>query len=166
MPWTERLDGHRTRRSGARGGAWVFGQLFFIAIAAALGFLGPPWPKASDSTVAMVGVVLGVLGIAMLVAGGAFLGSALTPYPKPLTGASLRRDGVYRLVRHPMYGGGILLVTGWSLASSPLGLLGTGALAAFLELKSRREETWLVERYPAYAAYRRQTRWKFVPGIR
>lgn len=144
----------------------MFGQLVFIAIAFALGFLGPPWPKASDTILTIGAAALGALGLAMLVAGGAFLGASLTPFPRPRQGATLRRSGVYRWVRHPMYGGGILVVTGWSLATSPLGLVGTAVLGAFLELKSRREEAWLLERYPAYASYRRETRWKFVPGIR
>jgi protein-S-isoprenylcysteine O-methyltransferase Ste14 len=39
-------------------------------------------------------------------------------------------------------------------------------LVAFFELKSRREEAWLVERYPGYPTYRDRVRWKFVPGIR
>jgi protein-S-isoprenylcysteine O-methyltransferase Ste14 len=44
--------------------------------------------------------------------------------------------------------------------------VGALGLGAYLELKSRREERWLAERYPGYEAYRRRTRWKFVPGLR
>ena len=65
-----------------------------------------------------------------------------------------------------MYGGTIVLFTGFSLVSSPLALVATAALAVFLDLKSRREEEWLVERHPGYDDYRRTTRWKFVPGLR
>jgi protein-S-isoprenylcysteine O-methyltransferase Ste14 len=37
-------------------------------------------------------------------------------------------------------------------------------LAGWLDLKSRREEAWLVERYPAYAEYRARTA-RFVAGL-
>jgi protein-S-isoprenylcysteine O-methyltransferase Ste14 len=73
---------------------------------------------------------------------------------------------MYRIVRHPMYGGGLVLAFGWALASSPMAVAPVAALAVLFELKSRREEAWLVERYPDYPAYRRRTRWKFVPGLR
>jgi hypothetical protein len=33
-----------------------------------------------------------------------------------------------------------------------------------LDLKSRREEVWLTQKYPGYAALARRTK-KFVPGI-
>ena len=37
-------------------------------------------------------------------------------------------------------------------------------LAVVLDLKSRREEIWLRERFPEYKAYAARTR-KFIPGI-
>lgn len=48
---------------------------------------------------------------------------------------------------------------GWGLvAASSLTLAGAILLAVFFDLKSRREEIWLVERYSDYAAYRSRTR--------
>ena len=73
--------------------------------------------------------------------------------------------GAYRLVRHPIYGGTLLVALGWSLLSSPLALFPTSLLALLLELKSRHEESMLVARFPEYEAYRRRVRWRFVPGI-
>jgi len=78
----------------------------------------------------------------------------------------MHEGGVYGFVRHPMYGGVILAVAGWSMVRTPLGLAAAALLTAFLDLKSRREEVWLVERYPRYDVYRRRVRWRFVPGIR
>jgi protein-S-isoprenylcysteine O-methyltransferase Ste14 len=43
----------------------------------------------------------------MVVVGSRHLGPSLTPFPAPLPGASLRQDGLYRVVRHPIYGGGL-----------------------------------------------------------
>ena len=72
----------------------------------------------------------------------------------------------YRLVRHPIYGGLLLLAIGWSVVLSPIALVVTALLAVVLELKARYEESMLAERYPEYKAYRRRVRWRFVPGVR
>jgi protein-S-isoprenylcysteine O-methyltransferase Ste14 len=48
----------------------------------------------------------------------------------------------------------------------PLALVPTAVAAVFLELKSRREEAWLAERYTEYDEYRRRVRWRFIPGVR
>ena len=48
---------------------------------------------------------------------------------------------------------------------SVVGLLLTAVLVLFVELKSRREEQWLAERYPGYADYRRRTPRRFVPFV-
>ncbi len=73
----------------------------------------------------------------LFLAGVVSLGSSLTPFPKPSERSTLRGRGAYRLVRHPIYGGLLLVALGWSLISSPLALVTTAFLAALLELKSR-----------------------------
>ena len=69
-------------------------------------------------------------------------------------------------MRHPVYGGVLLLALGWSLAEAPLALVPTALLALVFDLKSRREEVWLRERYPEYAAYAERTRSRFIPRLR
>lgn len=98
--------------------------------------------------------------------GVASLGASLTPYPQPHERATFRADGVYAHVRHPIYGGVLLLALGWSLALSPLALVATGLLWLLLELKARHEESMLFERYPEYEAYALRVRRRFVPGLR
>lgn len=93
------------------------------------------------------------------------LGTALTPLPRPLEEARLVEHGLYRSLRHPIYVGLLLAALGWSLLfESPISLAASGALAVVLDLKARREEAWLLERYPGYADYRRRTR-RFVPRL-
>jgi protein-S-isoprenylcysteine O-methyltransferase Ste14 len=104
------------------------------------------------------GAVLGVLGVRRL-------GSSFTPVPLPRKHAGLRRDGIYKRVRHPIYGGLIVFMLGWSLCHSPVALAPTALLAAVFELKSRREELWLTERYPEYADYRAATPRRFIPWV-
>ncbi|MGZ8598930.1 MAG: methyltransferase family protein [Actinomycetota bacterium] len=152
--------------SGSRGGAWVAGQVAFGLVVVGLGLVGPRWPEDVDATLVVVGVLLVAAGAALLVAGGAFLGSSLTPFPRPKRDASMREIGVYRFVRHPMYGGTLVMALGWSFASRPLALVGAFLLGAFLDRKAAQEERWLLEHYPAYEAYRRRTRWRLVPFVR
>jgi protein-S-isoprenylcysteine O-methyltransferase Ste14 len=83
----------------------------------------------------------------------------------PVWPARSVQTGAYGLVRHPIYGGLILGSAGWGLArASPGTLVLTGVLAGFFELKSRREEAWLGERFAEYAAYRARTP-RLIPGL-
>jgi protein-S-isoprenylcysteine O-methyltransferase Ste14 len=83
--------------------------------------------------------------------------------PRPRTGAELVETGVYRFVRHPIYGGLILAAFGWAIAQASVVAVALGVLlAAFLFVKSSREEAWLTQRFPAYEAYRARTR-RFLP---
>ena len=73
--------------------------------------------------------------------------------------------GAYRLARHPIYGGIILGSVGWGLlTASPLALGLAAVLFGFFDLKSRREEAWLAERFGGYAAYRTRTK-RFIPWL-
>jgi protein-S-isoprenylcysteine O-methyltransferase Ste14 len=101
----------------------------------------------------------------MLLAGLVRLGRGLTPLPYPRDGGELVQNGPFAFVRHPMYCGGIALALGWALCVRSWLTLGYVAiLFVFLDLKSRREERWLTERFPEYAGYRRRVR-KLVPFV-
>jgi protein-S-isoprenylcysteine O-methyltransferase Ste14 len=59
----------------------------------------------------------------------------------------------------------VIAALGWSLALvSFLALPFVLALAVFLDLKSRREEVWLRERFPGYDAYAAGTR-RLIPWV-
>ena len=73
--------------------------------------------------------------------------------------------GVYGLARHPIYGGLIAGALGWALlTNSLLCLVLALGLWMLFEVKSRREESQLLARFPAYAAYRQRVR-KFLPWL-
>jgi protein-S-isoprenylcysteine O-methyltransferase Ste14 len=93
------------------------------------------------------------------------LGRWITPMPRPPAQADLQQRGVYALVRHPIYGGVMLLALAWSLFTSPWALLPTIALAGLLLMKSRLEEHWLGERFPDYPEYARRVRHRFLPFV-
>jgi protein-S-isoprenylcysteine O-methyltransferase Ste14 len=151
---------------GHRGEGWVAAQVVLFSLVVVVEARGPAWPQSVAVVLFMAGVALITLGIVLFLAGTFALGRSLTPFPKPKEKASLNEGGVYGLVRHPIYGGVILAIAGWSLAKSPAGLVMTVAAVLFLELKSRREEAWLVAQYAGYAEYRQRVRWKFFPGLR
>ena len=125
----------------------------------------PPWRFPDTPIVSVAAGFSLITGLTLLVWGILSLGSSLTPLPHPKEGAPLRETGPYRLVRHPMYGGVILLAFGWALWVHGWLTLGYVALAiVLLEVKVRREERWLAETYPGYDAYRTRVR-KFIPFV-
>jgi protein-S-isoprenylcysteine O-methyltransferase Ste14 len=166
MVTVEGVNGDRIPTLGRRGEGWVIAQSVAIVAIVVSGIAGPPWPDSVDVLLTVTGAAIGVAGAVLLGAGIAALGSSLSPYPRPAEGATLREGGVYRRVRHPIYGGILLLALGWSLISSPVALLASSALGLVFEFKARVEELMLAERFPEYPAYRARVRWRFVPGIR
>jgi protein-S-isoprenylcysteine O-methyltransferase Ste14 len=151
---------------GPRGEGWAVVQLVLAFVIVVAGIAGPGWPETATAWRVGLGVAIGVAGWVLFLTGAVGLGRSLTPFPKPMERATLRVNGVYGLVRHPIYGGSLLVALGWSLLSSPVALIVTAVLASVFELKARLEESMLVSRYPAYQAYRTRVRWRFVPGIR
>jgi protein-S-isoprenylcysteine O-methyltransferase Ste14 len=149
----------------ARGGWWVLAQVPVM-----LGALVAPlvWGAGSfdgANAIQLAGAALTALGILLAIAGLASLGSALTPFPRPLAKASLRQSGVYAWVRHPIYGGVILASLGWSMAWLSLaGILFSVVVVLFFDRKSAFEERLLGARFPEYRGYARRVR-KLLPWI-
>ncbi len=142
------------------------GQVTLLLLLLASAAWGSEWPGRLRLPASIIAATLIGLGLLLLIGGGRQLGSSLSPFPTPGARARLITSGPYRLVRHPMYGGGILFGFGWSIlfASLPTLVL-AAALAVFVDLKAGREESWLLERYPEYDEYRRQVRWKLIPCV-
>ena len=148
-----------------RGETWVAAQGLLIVLAVAAPRWERPWPPALRRAGWAAGVPIALIGTALLVAGSQRLGRNLTPMPMPKEGSELVEGGVYGIVRHPIYGGILLLLFGGGLATGRLARLGVALGAVgFFDAKARREEMWLVERYPSYPAYRRRVR-KLIPGL-
>ena len=153
------------RGLGPRGEGWVVLQgVLLVGVAVAAAF-GPGWPASVRVPLAIFGVASGAVGALLVVAGSRRLGSALTPLPRPREAQELREDGIYRLVRHPIYGGVLLLAIGLSAWRSPWALVPTVLLALLFDRKRRREEVWLIEAYPGYEAYRRRVTHVFWPHV-
>jgi methanethiol S-methyltransferase len=151
---------------------WVASVLFLIVCLAwqpvdGLLYSLPGVWRLVGYTTQLVGIVLvlaGAAAIDMLELAGvrqvldARSDGALRP-------SGLKTNGVYRLVRHPVYFGWTLCVFG-----APT-MTGTRALFAavstlYLAIAIRFEERSLVDMFgDAYRRYQRATRWKMLPGI-
>jgi protein-S-isoprenylcysteine O-methyltransferase Ste14 len=140
-------------------------QFALLAAILGVGVLAPGWPDGARWWLKGAAVVLVAGGALVIVQAARALGSGLTPFPKPAEGAELVEHGPYAVVRHPVYTGGILFALGISLALSPWALLAAAALALVWALKAAVEERFLLDRFPAYAGYREQTRYRLIPYV-
>jgi protein-S-isoprenylcysteine O-methyltransferase Ste14 len=70
------------------------------------------------------------------------LGSdSLSPFPSPPKGATLKMDGIYQQMRHPMYTGLIMIMAGLAIATDSADRLLLTALLWFLiDIKANKEE--------------------------
>lgn len=120
-----------------------------------------PWPWS----VILAGAVLFLAGFVLAACGAVSLGRNLSPLPHPKEQGRLVVSGVYRIVRHPIYGGIIFMAFGWGVWLESWLVMGYALmLLIFFDLKSRREECWLAEKFPEYAAYRRRVR-RLIPFV-
>ncbi len=150
---------------GPRGEWYVVVQMVLVVLVA----VGPrSWrgaPGFPASAVPVAGWTLLSLGGIFVLAGSVTLGSRLTALPYPAGGAVLRQTGAFCVVRHPMYCGAILAALGWSAVRQGWLTLGFAALLFLLfDRKARREEAWLLARFPEYADYQRRVR-KLIPFL-
>lgn len=151
---------------GRRGEGWVAGQVLLMAAAFLSAFLGRSWAGGYAVAAYTAGAALLAIGVLLLAWAGLRLGASLTPFPAPRASSKLRTNGPYAFVRHPMYGGGILIALGWSIVFATVAGVGlTIVLAVFLDLKARREEAWLRERLDGYETYCARTPRKLVPFV-
>jgi protein-S-isoprenylcysteine O-methyltransferase Ste14 len=153
---------------GERGEWFVLGQFALMLLV----LLGPRTLAGYGQWTLPFGRARQFAGAALVGAGGALasfaarrLGRALTPMPYPKDDAPLVQGGPFALVRHPIYSGILagafglaLMVTGW------LTIVYAAALFVLFDVKSRREERWLVQKFPEYRDYQRRVR-KLVPFV-
>jgi protein-S-isoprenylcysteine O-methyltransferase Ste14 len=150
---------------GPRGEGWVLIQFALLTVVIAAGLLGPRWPEQARLHRLVAAVALGAAGAGLAAGGIGSLGQSVTPMPRPHGRAVLKQRGLYTKVRHPIYGGVILIAFAWSFVMSPWALIPVGALAILFSLKANLEEHWLTQRYPNYPDYARRVRRRFVPYV-
>lgn len=111
----------------------------------------------------MIGSLLFVFGLFVMIVAVFYLGSNLTPFVRPKERGQLVVSGIYSIVRHPMYLGGILLTWGWSIYwNSWLAMIFSFILIFILDRKASEEEKWLTKKYPEYLSYKARVK-KIIP---
>ena len=149
---------------GPRGEGWLVLQGACFALVVAAIAAAPQEPMTDAEAVAnrqLAGYLIGMVAAVFIGSGIAGLRSAgaMAALPRPRAEAALVQTGAYRLVRHPIYGGLILGALGLAVITPWAGtIIAAALLAVVLDLKRRREEAWLLDRYPGYAAYRARTK--------
>jgi len=125
------------------------------------------WPAGVLPFASAVGAVLMLAGGALSVAGLFGLGqNNLTALPYPRPEATLVVTGPYAIVRNPIYSGLIFGAFGLGLwVHSGLTLAYALLLFVLFDVKSRREEAWLCERFPQYREYKKRVRGKLIPWV-
>lgn len=153
---------------GARGEWYVVVQfaLLLLILYGPRSFPGEAqWSSAAPQSSHYIGVTLLIAGITLAAYAAFALGRNLTPLPKPGNKATLVVRGPYRLVRHPIYSGLILTILGYALLHQSFVLIAYWVVTfIFFDIKSRREEMWLTEKFADYSIYRVRVR-KLIPWI-
>ena len=130
-----------------------------------LSIAGPPLLRPSVGLALMPdaqAAVIAACGLAVIVAGKISLGRSFGVVP---ANRGVVCDGLYRVVRHPIYVG--YLVTHVAFMLSHLSWWNVGVLLAsdvMLVVRASYEERTLVAD-PRYAAYRSRVRWRLLPGV-
>jgi protein-S-isoprenylcysteine O-methyltransferase Ste14 len=152
----------RLRRVGDSLRGWLLvGCQAVLLVALLLVPTGEAWPVPGPMR--MAGTIGRIGGFAAIAVGALQLGRSLRVHPAPAAGAVLRTAGLYRWVRHPIYGGVLLLAVAIAATSgSVVHLVLWAALVAVLTVKAHLEERLLRRRFPGYATYARTTG-RFLP---
>lgn len=122
-----------------------------------------PYDRAVGMIIALIGLFVFSMSV---VAHRRHRGTMLIKVsPTPHEHGGLVTQGVYGLIRHPIYTAAIMLFVGIALISrSLLGLLFCIVITIFLYIKSFFEETYLSQKFPEYSEYRKTTG-RFLPRI-
>ncbi|CAJ1950640.1 unnamed protein product [Cylindrotheca closterium] len=143
------------------------GEAYFAAQAALVLciFIGTV-PFVGESLNFVFGPITALGGLALAALSVVDLGSdSLSPFPAATESSTLKNTGIYAEMRHPMYSGLMMTMLGLSIATdSASRLLLTIVLGVLLEVKSEKEEAFLLETFPdEYPAYKEQVTNKFFP---
>lgn len=154
---------------GERGEYWVLAQIVlavgFILLPVypviTLEKLSPIWKYTGWGVTGLFGLMAAIL----LLWGVVDLGSNLTPLPHPKDEGKLVTSGIYSVVRHPIYSGVIFLAIvyscwRWSVSH----LIGAAILLIFFDIKARKEESWLKNKFPDYDSYQSKVK-KLIPWL-
>lgn len=148
--------------SNRRGEWYVVGQGVLMGAAVLAPVLDG---RSATGITSTAGGALCVASLALVAVGSVRLGRNLSPFPKPRDDGQLVQEGIFSVVRHPIYSGFVFFTLGWSMVWHSLAaLVGALALLLFFDIKARREERWLATRFAEYTEYQRRVK-KLIPFV-
>jgi protein-S-isoprenylcysteine O-methyltransferase Ste14 len=105
-----------------------------------------------------IGLATLVIGILVVLFGILNLNDNLSPFPSPKKNSELIQNGIYKYIRHPIYSGILIAMTGYSVYAGALEKIAiTLAMGVVFYFKSAYEEKLLLKRYASYAHYQKLT---------
>jgi protein-S-isoprenylcysteine O-methyltransferase Ste14 len=155
----------RLDRGAIRSGmAMRFGIFATVAIAIALVRRSPELralqlAQFQSVPMAIFGAIIATLGVVLAFSARAAIGGNWAPPAIRRTDTELVTSGAYALVRHPIYGGILLMMMGTAIGIIPTWWLVAAAAGTYFFYSARAEERFMTERFPdTYPAYRARTK--------
>lgn len=146
---------------GTRGEQYFIAQAFLV-----LCILGGGVPLFGDFLKVLFGPVLLLVGVATLIAGVYEMGESLSPFATPSSNMTLKTQGVFQYVRHPLYAGLLCIAMGGSIVTdSASRVILTLALFFVLTKKAEFEEIEIEKKFPSYKEYRDEVTGRLVPSL-
>lgn len=147
--------------------AWVAAQFVLLGFWVASVFAVPDALNRATRflPLTLLGIIAVTAGFGLALTASLQLGRSFTPNPEPKNAAELLQSGPYARIRHPIYGGVLMIVWGITLPLLTLPLLLTAVMFTFfLNAKAKYEEKRLMARFPDYERYKKRT-WRFFPRL-
>ena len=137
----------------ATGSMFAFYVVYYLVIRLWWGSL-----YVKDIPVILLGTVMIVAGAVINIVGRVQLKANWANHIKIYDDHTLVQQGVYRVVRHPLYASLMLMFLGGSLAYRNWlsAVLTIGIFIPFMYYRAQQEETLLREEFPEYADYQQQ----------
>jgi protein-S-isoprenylcysteine O-methyltransferase Ste14 len=155
----------RLDRSAIRSGmAMRFGIFLTVAVAIALVRRSPELralqlAQFQSVPMAVSGAIIATLGVTLAFSARAAIGGNWGPPATRRADTELVTSGPYAFVRHPIYGGILLMMTGTAIGLIPTWWLVAAAAGIYFFYSARAEERFMTERFPdSYPAYRARTK--------
>ena len=140
--------------------------LVFLQFGLILAFVLIPDQKRVDVRLDNLGVALVAIGLVPLFLGFLGLGKSLTANPVPNVDGVLVTTGVYKVIRHPIYLGLLVITLGLVVSSGTWEqIIVWVALLLLLIYKLRWEEVLLKAKYKGYADYMTKVP-AIIPGLK
>lgn len=123
------------------------------------------WSLGFSHWFRILNLIISIIGLLVVILAILQLNKNLSPFPTPKDASVLLENGLYKFIRHPIYSGIILMLTGYSFYKDSWYKLGITLLLLLLfYFKTQYEEQLLQIKFEDYKTYKSKTG-KFFPKI-